>query len=190
MDRYLSNGSTDGLEVIINRISENTGYHDCATLSLVHIPENPSRNSPNEAVVYLAGDTMLFHGNLFRKTLNQIEGNPQFLGTTHAYFEPKYIPLEQGDYFIIASDGILSLLSHNPEENIAVLLLKYLSSKLDEFVCRVVEQCNAYFKQYANGNEVPRFGGTDNVTVVMVRPDDLADTKSPETFLLGGYTKI
>jgi hypothetical protein len=96
MDQFLSKGSTDGLEVIINRISENTGNHDSATLGLVHVPENPSRNKPNQAVVYLAGDTMLFHGNLFRKTLNPIEGNPQFLGTTHAYFEPRYIPLEQG----------------------------------------------------------------------------------------------
>jgi hypothetical protein len=65
------------------------------------------------------------------------------------------------------------------------LLLKYLSSKPDEFVFRVVEQSNAYFKQYANGKVVPRFGGTDNVTVVMVRPDDLTDSNSPETFLLG-----
>lgn len=190
LDRYLSEESPNGLEKMINRLNGNTSYNDNATLSLVYIPEETSQGSSSEAIVYVAGDTILFHGNLSRNTLCRIDGNPHFIGTTHAYFEPRSIRFEPEDLFIIASDGIASLLSNNPEEKLEEVLLRYLNDGVEGFISTVVEQSNAYYRQMANDNEIPRFGGNDNVSVLVVYPDQLVDTDSQDTFMLGGYTTV
>ncbi len=191
LDRYLTGGSSDGLEQMINRLNGDTSYNDSATLSLVHIPKKPAADStgfPSEAVVYNAGDSIIFHGNVSGKTLDRIGSNPQFVGTTHAYFEPANVRLKRGDFFIIASDGISSLLSNQLEKRLEEILPQYLQGTPEEFVTRVVTQSNAYYRQYANNNEIPRFGGNDNVSVLMVSPDALVDNTDGDTFMLGGYT--
>jgi hypothetical protein len=187
LDRLLSKPSPDSLKQIINRISENTPYRDNATLSLIHIPDTARQTSSPHAVVYVAGDTLLFHGNLHRKTLTRIEGNPQFFGTTHAYFEPVHIPVEPGDLFVIASDGIRSLLSHYPEEDLESILLRHLTIELPEFVSSLVARSNAHYVQHVNGTGTTRLGGNDNVTILAVLPEGLSDANGSGTYILGGY---
>jgi len=189
LDQYLSEGSPDGLESMVNRLSLETGYDDNATLCLVHFPRTGSPGPPAEAIVYVAGDTILFRGCPRRKTLDRIPGSPQFIGTSHAYFKPRRIDLERGELFVIASDGISSLLSIHRGESLEGVLLRYLEEGLEMFVSTAIEQSNARYTQIANGNEIPRFGGNDNVTILAVCPDQLADTDSCGSFILGGYTE-
>lgn len=190
LDRCLSDGSPDSLEEIINRLNGNTSYNDNATLSLVYIPDGTSEDTQSEAIVFVAGDTILFHGSLSRNALKRIDGNPHFIGTTHAYFEAQAIPYQTEDFFIIASDGILSLLSNASEESIEEVLLTYVNDGLEGLASAAVRHSNAYYRQMANDNEIPRFGGNDNVTVLVIHPDNLMDTESDDVFMLGGYTTV
>ncbi|MCP4752873.1 MAG: SpoIIE family protein phosphatase [Proteobacteria bacterium] len=188
LDRHLSDGAPDGLEPFINQLSRDTEYHDAATLSLVHFPQPASADSPPEAVVYIAGDTIVFHGNSSRKTLRSIDGNPHFIGTTHASFQPHPIELEKGDFIVIASDGILPLATKNNGESLEQILLNHLEEGPVPFVANVVQRSNEYYEQPVGDNgTIPRLGGNDNLSVLVVYPDDLMATDDPESFLLGGY---
>ena len=189
LDRYLLNGSSDGLEALINRINKDTGYDDHATLSLVYIPQDTLKSSQPRAVVYVAGDTYLFHGNLSRGTFNRIDGDPQFIGTTHVHFEPQHIRLEPDDFIIIASDGISPLLAENRGKRLGQSLLKCLEEGPERFVTALVQSSNDYYEQHVFDKTIPRFGGNDNVSVLVVYPDDLIDTDSRQSFILGGYIK-
>jgi len=187
LDRHLSSGSADDLEAEVNRINGNTAYDDNATLCLISIPDRKTPELSTQTTVFLAGDTMLLHGNVEKGVLNRIEGSPHFIGTTHAYFRPVSLPIEPDDVLIIASDGVLSLLTGRPDQPLEGVLLEYLKRDRKLFAEAVVADCNTYYRQDANGSEIPRFKGNDNVTVVAVFPGDLAQTESREVFMLGGY---
>jgi len=94
LDRFLETESPDSLNHFINQVSKKTSYDDAAALSLVYLPLPRINGSPTEAVVYLSGDILLLHGNRVEKSLSPITGNPQFIGTSHAEFDPQHIKLE------------------------------------------------------------------------------------------------
>ncbi|MFC1896087.1 SpoIIE family protein phosphatase [Thermodesulfobacteriota bacterium] len=188
LDRHLLDNPHDGLEAIINKLSEETGYDDAATLCLVSLPRPKRHRSPSEAIVYIAGDTVLFHGNPSKGEMVRIDGSPHFIGTKHARFEPQRISLDTGDFIIIASDGINALLAKNQEQSLEHTLLNHFKDGTERFVVDVVQSSNGYYEQHVHGNNVvPRFGGGDNVSVLAIYPDDLIETDEPQSFVLGGY---
>jgi len=186
LDGNLSSGTGVDLETIVNRINRDTVYDDNATLCLVNIPDRETPESPVRATAFLAGDTILLHGNVGRNVLNRVEGSPHFMGTTHARFKPIQLLLEPDDVLVIASDGILSLLAGGPGKPLESALLEYLKRDRRRFAEAIVQDCNAYYRQVVNGSEIPRFRGNDNTTVVAVFPGDLVRTDGREVFMLGG----
>lgn len=185
LDRFLADNSPEALSGFINQLSKHTHYDDAAALSLIYLPINEARP---EAVAYVAGDILLFHGNLLQKKLRSIQGNPQFIGTSHAEFSPLHIRLERGDFFFIASDGIDSMLAGSQVAVLEEELLNLLTLDPVHFLSSIVQRCNGYYTAQTNGAEtIPRLGGDDNLTVLIVYPDKLTETDDPQSYLMGGY---
>lgn len=187
LDRYLQDNSPDSLGTFINQLNLDTGYDDSATLSLVHLPQSSPEGPPAEAIFYNAGDSYLFHGKRSKGRLKRIDGSSQFIGTTHAHFAPQHIRLEANDFIIIASDGISTLSVGNKRKYLEPSLLKDLEGGPECFVSAVIQRTNGYFEQQVYGRIIPRFGGNDNVSILIINPDDLIDTDHIESFVLGGY---
>jgi len=188
LDRYLQTGSIDGIENMINDLNRETELDDCATLSLMYFPRDKSNKRSGKALAFIAGDTYLFHGNIFQRRLKCIEGKPEFMGRPHIHFEPERIDLAEGDFFIIASDGIQSIRCNKEETRLEEALLEHIvDGALGEFAFSVIKSCNTVFEERINDRVITRFGGSDNVSALLVYPEDLIDIDSEERLILGGY---
>lgn len=187
LDDYLQTGSTDELEIIINALNKETSRDDGATLSLICFPKNKSDNRLGQALAFIAGDTYLFQGNIFQRRMTRIEGNPEFMGTPHIHLEPKRIELTEGDFFVIASDGILSIRANNKETSLEEILLGHINSEMENFAFSVVETCNQSVEERIYDRVITRFGGSDNVSALLVCPEKLIESNCKESFILGGY---
>jgi len=187
LDEYLLENEPDTLGLFINNISRDTAYADTATLCLVYVPKPASRALPVEAIAFNAGDSYLFHGNRSTGRLTHIDGNPQFIGSSHAHFESQHLRLEADDVFIVASDGIAALSVENKGEILEPSMVKDLEEGLDVFVTSAIERTNAYFEQEVYGRTIPRFGGNDNGSILVIHPSALIDAEGGNSFLLGGY---
>jgi len=187
LDRFLETDTPDNLEAFINQVSKDTRYDDAAALSLLYFPLT-SKVPGAEAVVFMSGDILLFHGNRLKNEIASISGNSQFIGTSHATFESQNIRLDKGDFFIIASDGISSLLLNNPQAALDEILLDLLQSNPKQFVSTVVHHCNAYYAVPVEGSKsIPRLGGDDNVTILSLFPDQIPELDDSQSYLLGGF---
>jgi len=188
LDRYLQTGSIDGIENMINDLNRETELHDCATLSLIYFPRDKSNKRSDKALAFIAGDTYLFHGNIFQRRLKCIEGNPEFMGRLHIHFEPERIDLAEGDFFIIASDGIQSIRCNKEETRLEEVLLEHIvDGALGDFALSVMKSCNTVFEERIQDRVITRFGGSDNVSALLVYPEDLIDVDCEERLILGGY---
>lgn len=187
LDRYLKAGSVDNLEAIINELNGKTKMDDGATLSLICFPRNRLDDGLTEALAFVAGDTYLFYGNIFERRMTRIEGNPEFLGTPYIHLESKHIVLAEGDFFVIVTDGILSLRVNNENTGLEEILLDHINSDLDNFALNVIKSCNRSSEERIYDRVITRFGGSDNVSALLVYPGKLIDTDYQESFILGGY---
>lgn len=188
LDHYMQSGSTDNLTAMVNDLNEKTGMEDGATLSLAYFPQTEPGNGLNEALVFIAGDTYLLHGNIFGRRMTRIEGNPEFMGFPHIHLEPKRIHLDRGDFFVIASDGILSIRVNNYETRLEEILMDYVEGDRHSFALSVIRSCNRLVAERVYDRVVVRFGGSDNVSVLLVYPEELTDIDCKESFILGGYS--
>jgi hypothetical protein len=175
--------STDGLKKTVNRLSEQTRPEEGATMSLVYLPEEKSHT----AQLVIAGDTFLFHGNAAQRTIRVVTGRDEFFGTPYASLEVQDVALEPGDFFLIASDGILSLTGTDPERNLAKALCSHLDGNLGDFVHRVMLAANNCYRKKIYGRTFSRFGGNDNVSLLLVYPEQLAECDASDSIILGGY---
>ena len=187
LDCCLQAGSIDDIETIINDISKETKTNDRATLSLICFPENKSDNSFGKALAFIAGDTYLFRGNIFQRTMTLIEGVPEFIGRTHAHLEPKHFDLAEGDFFVIVSDGILSIRGNNKEIRLEEALRDHISGDLENFAFSAIKSCNSSLEERTSDRVTVRFGGGDNVSALLVYPEKLIDINCKKSFTLGGY---
>ena len=130
---------------------------------------------------------MLFHGNISQRRLTPIEGIPNFIGTPYIYLEPRRIELTQGDFFIIASDGILSIRRDNVETRLEKALLAHINSNMENFALSAITASNRYLEEKIYDLVIPRFGDSDNVSALLVYPERLIDISCQESFILGGY---
>jgi hypothetical protein len=182
LDGYLKTASDD-LEAYFNRLNRETRPEEGATLSLVYFP--PRR--PGIAQAIIAGDTFLLYGNAPRGELRALSGCQDFIGTPYATFESQEIPYGPGDFFLIASDGILSLLNTDPTRKLESALRPYINGSLDHVVLRVMTACNAYYQEKVYDRVFSRFGGNDNVSILLIRPESLEEATSANSLVLGGY---
>jgi hypothetical protein len=188
LDRNLQKGSVNGLEAVLNDLNRKTPGEDGATLSLIAFPET-GQESGRQAVAFVAGDSYLFHGNLSHRRMVPIEGIPEFVGTPHTYLKPIAIELAEGDFFIIASDGILSIRGNDKERALEDVLRERVDGNPQDFAFRAIRDSNRYLEERIYDRTLNRFGGSDNISALLVYPEGLADTGPRESFILGGYTQ-
>jgi hypothetical protein len=182
LDGYLRTASDD-LDAYFNRLNRETRPEEGATLSLVHVPED----RPGIAQVIIAGDTFLLHGNASRGTIRIIRGCQDFIGTPYATFESQEIRCEPGDFFLIASDGILSMVHADPLRKLENALRPYINGDPEDMVRRILVDCNAYYRETIFDRTFSRFGGNDNVSLLLVAPEKLEESTSAASVILGGY---
>ena len=187
LDNHLKSSSVYELETIINKLNNKTGVNDGATISLIGFPGNKSDNRPAEALAFIAGDSYLFHGNIFQRSLIPIAGHAEFIGTPDIHLEPKRIELAEGDFFIIATDGILSLRVNSDKTSLEEILLEHVKDDIDNFAFSVINSCNRSSEEKIYDRVITRFGGSDNVSALLVYPQELTDITCPESSILGGY---
>jgi hypothetical protein len=180
MDRYLK--KSDDVQEIINRLNSDLGPDDAATLSLIYFPAD----RPGKAQILIAGDTFVFHGNMASHMLRQLSGHWSFMGTPHVSLMLEERAFTVGDFFIIASDGITSLKGNEIGKSLEEVFWKYIAGNAEKFVLSAMTACNRPFEQTVYDRSITRFGGNDNVSLLLVCPDGLIDSEQPESFILGG----
>lgn len=175
-------GMEDDVEGLVNRLNHEMPAGESTAFCLLRILPG----DPGTVAAMVAGDALLFHGNARQRTVRAIPARAPFLGTPYAVFQARKIPLAPDDFFILASDGILSLKGNDPDRRLEDLLRDHLDGDEELFVLRAMEACNGHFVQEVLGRTVPRFGGCDNVSLVFVRPDGLRTDHRRKSFILGG----
>ena len=186
IDRNLSDGCRD-LQDIINTADRTIGADDHATLSLLHIPCEQTVHQL-KAWAFIAGDTLLFHGNRFNQKLVHMNGTQHFIGRSHGRCEPQVVDLVNGDFFVIASDGISDVRA-NGDETINQSLRNLIDvDDLYGSTLAIMQECNRTVM--GSRFRADSYGlGFDNVSVFLVYPEDLSDCVHNETALLGGWQK-
>ena len=152
--------------------------------------KNGTDEKYNKATVFIAGDTVVYYGNLNKCQLIRLNGIPHFWGTSNHYIEPEIIHLTDGDFFIIASDGIDALGQIVPDKKIEDVLLTYVEKDPEAFALNVIKACNGIFKKKVYQKTITFLGGNDDITTVLVFPENLSDTNDDGGYVLGGYRKI
>jgi len=185
LDEYLKTNHADDLETIVNKTNKEMREREGATLSLVCLP----KDNVDSATVLVAGDTLVFHGNLFHRQLTQVEGNPNFIGTAYTYFQSSHVELAPGDFFVIASDGISSIKGKHKEARLEDTILEHLDSDTEKFVLSAIRRSNQCYEETLYDRGITRFGGSDNVSMLLVYPEKLEDTGYEGSFILGGHTE-
>ncbi|MFC1920067.1 hypothetical protein ACFLWX_04680 [Chloroflexota bacterium] len=187
IDEHLKRGYHDLEGIIADSVKKITA-HDHATLSLLCFPKN-KEGRKLVALAFVAGDTYIFHGNIARRRLAHIDGEPQFIGKTLKHCQPQYFDLEESDFFIIASDGVLSARS-NSEKPIQDTLWDYLDPRdLHESVSNIVRGCNLISEEMVDSRVINRFRGGDDISVLVIYPEQLADIECRRTILMGGWIR-
>ena len=186
LDRRLKKSCASDLEAILNDLNREVGPDDGATLSLLAFPPATSQSGVRTALAFVAGDSSVFHGNLSRRGMTPIEGIPDFVGTPHTYLEPIAIELTEGDFFIIVSDGILSIRGNDRERALAGILRECVDGDPQDFAFRAIRDSNQCLEERIYDRRLTRFGGSDNVSALLVYPEELTDAASQESFILGG----
>ncbi|MDP2919929.1 MAG: PP2C family serine/threonine-protein phosphatase [Dehalococcoidia bacterium] len=182
LDRHLKS-STQAIEALVNRLNKETRPDEGATLSLLHLPEN----HPGLAQVVIAGDSFVLHGNTETHTITTVTGKHDFIGTPYAEFTAQELTIRRGDFFLIASDGILSLAHNHPTRNLENALNQHLNGNLDNFVVDVMNASNSYYRETIYDRVFSRFGGNDNISLLLVVPEAVGAHPDADSVILGGY---
>lgn len=186
LDRELRRDGIDDLEATINDLSIRVGADDAATLALIAFPAFASSGCPETAMAFVAGDTLLFHGNTRRETLAPVNGIPDFFGFPATRIQPTEIDLAPGDFFIVASDGVMSIRGADRDRNVADILLEHVNGNPPGFALSAMKACNARMKERIHDRAITRFGGSDNVSLMLVQPENLPEAPGADSFILGG----
>ena len=187
LDHYLRIRSVDDLEAIIDDLNNETQVDDRATLSLIGFPGNEPAEKFKKAVLLVAGDTYLFQGNLLRGTIRRIEDDPNFIGRSYVHFKPKHIELEDGDFFVVASDGITDIRFDHQDAKLEEALWSLVNNNPERFAFHATRSCNRIIPNGDFNRVTTRFGGSDNVSALLVYPERLTNHTCSESFILGGY---
>ncbi len=172
---------------LINQLNRKTKPDERATLALIYFEEHPIERSFNKAFTLIAGDTCIFHGNIHRQGLVRVSGHDAFFGRMHSHMEPLEIPLSKGDFFIIASDGIASVRPVNQEAALEDVLWHYLQKDMNYSVFDITRHCNRIIEDEGSEQTRAWFRGNDDISLLIVYPDEFRDTNASGSVILGGY---
>ena len=187
LDQSLKERPINDLETIINGLDRDTNISSRATLCLVYFPRRVSENGPPKALALSAGDSYVFHGNIFNGEIRLIEGNPSFIGSPEISPELEVIELSSGDFFILASDGIDDITLYNQDTGLGETLWKQMNDGPENFVFNAIKTCNSILERRLSSRKITMFGGIDNVSVLLIFPDKLREINQKQSFILGGY---
>jgi hypothetical protein len=185
LDKLLQSDPVEKLEDMVNEVNRNagTGLRDRATLALIHFPAN----NPGKALALLSGDSHMFHGNSIQKTISRLEAVPNRWGTPNAYFEMKQIEVAEGDFFVLASDGITAVRPVNQGIKLDEVILDLAINDSDNFAFNVARNCNQIIEEENAGRVRTIFGCGDDLSVILIEPAKLQPADSNESYILGGY---
>jgi hypothetical protein len=186
LDKLLQTESVENLEAMINEVNRNAGagLKGMATLAIVHFPLGSSK-----ALFLLSGDSILFHGNAVKQKIYRLEAVPNRWGTPSVYFELQKIDIIEGDFFVLASDGITAARPPGNNSKFDKVVLNLASNDADNFALNVATACNAVNEEENNGRARTFFGGGDDVSVIMIDPQKLQPADSKKSYILGGYVE-
>jgi hypothetical protein len=180
--------SIAGMEKQVNRLIEKPRPGgDRATLALIGLERARSGKRFKKAFAFIAGDTLLFHGNRLGQTLVRVEGDPHFIGRRTSPIEPVEIDLADDDFFIIASDGITSLRPLNGKVRVEDVLCDHMNPDPFDFVFNVTLSCNRIMQEQKPYGARAWFAGNDDISILMVSPDEWLDVGLTKSSILGGY---
>ncbi len=185
LDRLLQTESAENLEALINEVNRNagTGVRDRATLTLIYFP--PS--NPNEALALLSGDSHLFHANTVEQKISRLEALPNRWGTPNAYFEMQKVNISEGDFFVLASDGISAIRPTSSNLNLDTIILNMATINPNDFAFNVAQDCNNIVEEEIAGKVRTVFSCGDDVSAILIDPAKLLPDKSGKSHILGGY---
>lgn len=175
------------LETVIHDLALDIHPNTQPTLALIHFSKNEFSKKPDRAFVFIAGDTEVYQGSLVGNRLTRINGSQHFWGTSFGHFKPRWMDVNPGDFFIIASDGISTLRQAFPDMAMEDVLLAHVRNDPDNFAYNVTAACNRSYRETFNGTSRTLLGGHDDMTILLVRPWELADTAGEKAAILGGY---
>ena len=187
MDHYINDSSVDDIERIINDIDRETGTACKATLSLIYFSGNGTDKVIDKASVYIAGDTHIFYGNILKESLTPIEGSPSFIGRQSTYLKPTKINLKKGDFFIIASDGISDIRLNYENLGLEEAIWNEIKKDPENFTFNIIKNSNGILEERVNNRVTTRFGGSDNISTLLIYPENLSEIYSKQNYILGGY---
>ncbi len=184
LDKLLQTEPVEDLEAMINEVNRNAGaeLRGMATLALIHFPLGSSKAS-----FLLSGDSILFHGNTILQKISRLDALPNRLGTPNTYFELKRVNVVEGDFFVLASDGINAARPPGNERQLDKIILNLASNDADNFALNVATTCNDVNEEKNNGRVRTFFSGGDDVSVILIDPQKLQPSDSKKSYILGGY---
>ncbi len=189
LDRCLQNKSVYDLETIINNLNRQILLKDQATLTTICFYKDRSSGGFDKALAFIAGDTFLFHGNVFQGKMMQIEDDPNFLGSSIDGFKPVHLDIAEGDFFVIASDGITAIRPARQGVRLDDTILSHVNSDCEGFGFSVIQACNRIIEEQAAFGLRTSFNGGDDISVILVIPEKLDNTVSEDSIILGGYVR-
>jgi len=187
LDELLKSDSVEKLEDMVNEVNRNagTGLRDRATLVLIHLP----RKTADKALILSCGDSHLFLGNTIKQKISRLEAEENRWGTLNAHFKLKQIDIVEGDFFVLASDGINIIRSSSKTNNLDDTILNMMTSDPDNFVYNIALNCNEIIEQETAGQTRTVFGCGDDLSAILIEPAKLQPTDSNESHILGGYVE-
>ena len=62
-----------------------------------------------------------------------------------------------------------------------------IKNKPESFIFAAIESCNRIFQRNIASRTITKFGGNDNVSILLITPKNLRRTRAKKNFILGGY---
>ena len=185
LDERLQSEPVGNLEAIINEVNRNAGngLRDRSTLALIHFPPD----NPGKALTLLSGDSLLFHGNTLHKRITRLPAVTNRWGTPNAYFELQQVNITEGDFFVLASDGITAVRPNGKAVKLDTIILNLAISDPDNFALNVAITCNQIIEEENAGQVRTTFGGGDDISVTLIDPAEFRPDRSEKSYILGGY---
>jgi len=186
LDKLMQTESVENLESMINDVNRNAGagLRDRATLVLVQFPFGSSK-----ALFLSSGDSILYHGNTIQQRISRMEAVPNRWGTPNAYFELRQVDIVEGDFFILASDGITAVRPPGNDIKLDEVILNLASNDTDNFALNVATICNDVIEEEYGDRVRTFFGGGDDVSTIMIDPPKLQPADTKKSYIMGGYVE-
>ncbi|GAG23768.1 unnamed protein product, partial [marine sediment metagenome] len=187
LDVHLQNIPVERLEKIINDLDRETDLSQKATLSMIGFSQTEQAHCRLKAIILKAGDTRVFRGNFTKGKITELDGNPNFIGNSGSQHKTSQIGLIDSDFFILVSDGMVGITPGLKDMKLGTDLRNMIKENPEKFVFGAIERCNRIIQKKISSRTITKFGGNDNVSIILIVPHNLQRSRSKQNFILGGY---